>query len=312
MDWQEIKVTAEPEAIEAVSDVFYQLGSGGVVIEDPELLKKMASSGLWDACELSPDSFCQACPVVKGYFPMNEKLPAKIEELKREITEIAARLGQKPGELTVAVVREEDWANSWKAYFKPVHIGRHFVIRPTWEPYCARKGDIVIDLDPGMAFGTGNHVTTVMCAGFLEKYCRPGFQVFDVGCGTGILAMFAARLGAAPVLALDFDPVAVKVAQENIRLNRLQEHIRVRQNDLLTGVEGKADLIAANIIADIIIRLFPQVKQRLQPGGVFIASGIIGGRKADVAQAAGQLGFILAAEDEREDWVAQVWKLKGC
>lgn len=310
MDWLEITVQTEAEAVEAVADLFYRLGSGGVVIEDPDELHRKANSGEWDAFELRPELFLMTKPQVKGYLPINEDLPRKREELSFELAEIMARIDKEPCGMTSKLVKEEDWANSWKAYFKPLKISQRLVVCPTWEEYQAESDELVIQLDPGMAFGTGSHATTFMCAGFLEKYLQSGANVIDVGTGSGILAMGAALLGAAKVLALDYDAVAVKVATQNVQLNDLERIISVRRNDLLHGISEKADLIVANIIADIIIRLFPQLGQILLPGGIFISSGVIGERREDVIKAAEQCGFYLVEEQAQDDWVAQVWKMK--
>ena len=310
MEWQEITVITGPDAVEAVAQCFYQVGSGGVVIEDSALLKTKINEGKWDAFEFPEEMLQRSFPVVKGYLPVNEELPPKLEELKRGIEEIMARLGQAPGTITLATVQEEDWANSWKAYFKPFKLGNKIVIKPSWESYQAGEGEIVLEMDPGMAFGTGTHITTAMCAAFLEKYLQPGDRVYDVGTGTGILAMMAASIGAQSVLALDYDQVAVRVAGENIAHNGLEQLVTVKQNDLLDGVEGKADFIAANIIADIILKLLPQVQARLRTGGLFLASGIIEERQAEVRQTAQAAGFELLEERSKEEWVAQVWRLK--
>lgn len=307
MDWLEITVVTEKEAVEAVADLFFCLGSGGVIIEDPEELQRVANSGEWDAFELPEESLQMTRPQVKGYLPCNEELPQKIEELTNELTEIMFRIGQEPCEILSKTVQEEDWANSWKAYFKPLKLGDRLVVRPSWEEYQAKEGELIIALDPGMAFGTGSHATTSMCCGFLEKYLRKGQKVLDVGTGSGILAMASALLGASEVLALDYDPVAVKVATENVQINNLEDKITVRKNDLLQGVTEKADLIVANIIADIIIRLFPQVGDNLLAGGFFVTSGVIEERRQDVMQAAAS-GFELVEEKCQNGWVAQVWK----
>lgn len=312
MDWQEISVATEEQAVEAVADLFYQLGSGGVVIEDPKLVEQMAASGQWDACELPEGVLKLRQPIVKGYLALNEELPGKLEELYSELDEIAMRIGGEPGKVSLRLVNQEDWANSWKAYFKPLKIGERLVIRPTWEPYQAGAGELVLDLDPGMAFGTGSHATTAMCVRLLEKHLQPGHYVMDVGTGTGILAMTAALLGAEKVLALDVDTVAVRVAADNIRQNDLAKVVATRVNNLLVGIEEKADLIVANIVADIIIRLLPQAVACLKPGGRFIASGIIGERRDDVSKVAGQLGLSLVEEENQEGWVAQVWQVKEC
>jgi ribosomal protein L11 methyltransferase len=312
MDWQEISVETSKEAVEATAELFNELGSGGVIIEDPELLFQMTASGRWDDFELSPEELKRHFCVIRGYLPINALLAAKYEELKIGINEIAVRLQQEPGRLVLKKVNEEDWANSWKAYFKPLKIGQRLVVRPTWESYIPGQGELVLDLDPGMAFGTGSHITTIMCARFLEQYLVPCATVIDVGTGTGILAMAAARLGAKEVLAVDNDDVAVKTARENIRQNGLADIVRVEQGDLLKGISLKADLISANIIAAVIIRLFLQARECLNNEGLLLVSGIIADRREDVFEAGRQAGYVLLAEDSDKDWVAQVWQRQGC
>lgn len=291
MEWQEISVKTESEAVEAIAEVFYRLGAGGVVIEDKDTHKVPYS-------------------VVKGYLPVNQELPGKLDELKDEIAEIAGRMGKDPYEVAQVTVNEEDWANSWKKYFKPLRIGKSIVIRPTWETYAPLENDLVLDIDPGMAFGTGSHATTGLCVRFLESHIKKGMQVLDVGTGTGILAMCAAKLGASEVWAVDNDPVAVKVAEENITLNNLGNTVNVAQHDLLNGVAVKADLIVANIIAEIILKLIVQVPECLKPGGIFIASGIISERKNEIIKKAMTLNYELLEEKEEEDWAALVFQLK--
>jgi len=310
MEWQEVTVVTVSEAVEAVAECFYQVGSGGVVIEDPELLKTKISEGNWDAFELPEEVLHQPSPVVKGYLPINDRLPQKLEQLKLGIEEIMARLGEKPGELGLAILQEEDWANSWKVYFKPLKLGSRIVIKPTWEDYQASEGELVLEMDPGMAFGSGTHATTAMSALLMEKYLRSGIKVIDVGTGTGILAMTAASLGAEEVLALDYDEVAVKVARENIQQNGLAQLITVKQNDLLVGVEQKVELIVANIVATTIIKLASQAKDRLKQGGLFLVSGIIKEKREEVFTALQELEFALIEEKAQDDWVAQVWQLR--
>lgn len=311
MDWQEVTVKTDKSAVEAIADLFYSLRSGGVIIEDPELLRSMAQSGKWDAYELPEEKLRQEYYLIKGYFPVDYTLTQRIEDLRIGAQEITSRLAINAPEIFYELVKEEDWANSWKAFFKPVKLGEKIVIRPSWEKYEPKADEIVIDIDPGMAFGTGNHATTSMCVELLEKYLQKKDNVIDVGTGSGILAMSAARLGAQEVLAMDYDSVAVKVAQENIENNNLQALIEVMQNDLLHGIKRKGEIIVANIIADIIIKLIPQVENNITPGGLFIASGIILDRKRDVFEACIKYGYELVEERITDDWVAQVWKIKG-
>lgn len=312
MEWQEITVVTVPKAVEAVAEYFYRIGSGGVVIEDPELLQIKINEGKWDAFELPEEALQRTSPVVKGYLPVNNNLPNKLEQLKLGIEEIMARLGESPREISMVKVQEEDWANSWKAYFKPLKLGSKVVIKPSWEDYQATAEEIVLEMDPGMAFGAGTHATTAMSAVFLEKYLQSGFSVIDVGTGTGILAMIAASLGAQEVLALDYDDVAVKVAEDNIKQNGLDSLVTVKQNDLLSGIGIKAEMIVANIVAKTIIKLAIQAKSRLKSGGFFLVSGIITDRREEVFTALQGAGYDFLEEQIQEEWVAQVWRLRKC
>lgn len=312
MKWQEITVATVPDAVEAVAECFFQVGSGGVVIEDPELLQTKIQEDCWDAFELPEEGLQRLFPQVKGYLPVNDDLPGKLEQLKLAIEEIMTRLRKESGQISLAIVQDEDWANSWKVYYKPLKIGKRIVIKPTWEEYQTAQGELVLEMDPGMAFGAGTHATTYMSALLLEKYLKIGDEVIDVGTGTGILAMIAASLGAKEVVALDFDEVAVKVAQENIKHNGLTDLVTIKQNDLLTGVEKKAELIVANIVAKTIIKLASQAKNCLKSDGYFLVSGIIKERREEVKIALQKAGFEFLEEKTQEEWVAQVWQLRMC
>lgn len=310
MNWQEIKVITLQEAVEGVSDLLYDLGSGGVIIEDPELINSLANAGEWDAYELPDEVLKASHPWVKGYLPVDERLPKRIEALKLGLDEISNRLDKCLMKIEFSQVQEEDWANNWKAYFKPHKIGNRVVIKPSWEEYTPINDEVIVELDPGMAFGTGNHATTSMCIEVIEKNIVQDCTVLDVGTGSGILSIAAAKLGAKKILAMDYDLVAVKVAQENINLNKVEHKIQVFQNDLLSGITEKAHLIVANIIADIIIRLAPQIKERMLPGGRFLASGIISERAQEVIDAAIYYGLLPLEKKEQDDWVAIVFKAK--
>ncbi|MBR2627583.1 MAG: 50S ribosomal protein L11 methyltransferase, partial [Peptococcaceae bacterium] len=213
--------------------------------------------------------------------------------------------------VTYKPVQEEDWANAWKVYFKPERIGKITVIKSTWETYEKQEGDLVIEIDPGMAFGTGNHATTALCLQMLEDYVKPGMDVIDVGTGSGILAIQAGLLGANSVQAMDYDTVAVSAAKENIELNNLQERVSICQSDLLAEAHGQADIIVANIIADIIIRLTPSTVEYLKNGKVFISSGIIDTRKDDVLAALEEHNFSIIEVRENAGWVAIAARYEG-
>jgi ribosomal protein L11 methyltransferase len=309
MNWLEVKITTEESAIEGIANIFHELGAGGVVIEDPQLIAMYAQSGQWDAHEFSDEILAREEVVVKGYLPMDEYLMKKLEELKQELSYLQLRMGNIPAELSVTEVQEEDWANSWKAYFKPEKIGERAVIKPSWEQYSPEPDDLIIELDPGMAFGTGNHATTALCIKLLEEYMKPGMDVFDIGTGSGILSILAALLGAKSVQALDYDTVAVEAALSNVERNRLNNIVSVNHSDLLDKARGQADLIVANIVADIIKRLIPDIPQRLKENGVFISSGIIDERKDDVIQALEENNFTIIEVKEEAGWVAIVARL---
>jgi len=309
MDWLEVKVATEQGAIEGIANIFHELGAGGVVIEDPQLIAMYAQGGQWDAHEFSEDILTREEVVVKGYLPMDQFLMQKLEELKQELEYLQVRMEDIPIELTVAEVQEEDWANSWKAYFKPEKIGKKTVIKPSWENYTAKPGELIIELDPGMAFGTGNHATTALCIKLLEEYVKPGMDVFDVGTGSGILSILAALLGAKTVQALDYDTVAVEAAGSNVKRNNLENIISVSHSDLLAKAWGQADLIVANIVADIINRLIPDIPGKLKENGIFIASGIIDERKEDVLKVLKEYNFNIIEVKEEAGWVAIVSSL---
>ncbi|MDP4127404.1 MAG: 50S ribosomal protein L11 methyltransferase, partial [Bacillota bacterium] len=273
MDWREVAVTVSSEGEETVADLFYQLGCPGVSVEDPALLRGYTESGQWDYHDFGEVELT-GTSVIKGYFPEDDELTSKLEKLRLNIYDLQQRFPDWTVQTKGVSLKEEDWATAWKAYFKPIRIGRHFLIKPTWEQTDLGKEDILLELDPGMAFGTGTHPTTTLCLKALEDIIKPGQTVFDLGTGSGILAIAAAKLGA-QVEAVDLDSVAVRVAQENVDLNRVSNQVRVSRGDLGTVLTGQADVVIANIIADVILMLLPDLNRILRPEGEFLASGII-------------------------------------
>lgn len=301
MDWREVAVTVSSEGEEAVADLFYELGCPGVCVEDPELLLKYMESGEWDyhafeEVELTGTS------VVKGYFPEDDELLDKLRKLELRIRDLLERYPLWVVQSKGLSLKEEDWETAWKAYFKPIHIGKHFLVKPTWEQVDLRPEDVVLELDPGMAFGTGTHATTTLCLKTLEDIIKPGHTVFDLGTGSGILAIAAAKLGA-KVDAVDLDSVAIKVAQENVTLNDVNDRVRVMRGDLGTVLVGQADVVIANIIADVILLLLPDLKRILRSDGEFLASGIIESRAEEVEVALMQAGFKIIERIEDSGWI---------
>lgn len=312
MDWIEIKMEVrDREAVEGISNMLAEMGTGGVMIEDPQAIADYADSGLWDAHEFSEELLNRKEIWIKSYLPQDENLMNRIEQIIIELNEIEIRMNMGPTRVTYKPVQEEDWANAWKVYFKPERIGKKTVIKPSWEEYTAQEGDLIIEIDPGMAFGTGNHATTALCLQMLEDYVQPGMDIIDVGTGSGILAIQTALLGAGSVQAMDFDTVAVSAATENVALNRLEHTVSVCQSDLLAEAKGEADIIVANIIADIIIRLTPATIAHLKGPKVFISSGIIDTRKDDVLEALKENGFAIIEVREDKGWVAIAARYEG-
>ncbi|WP_438446204.1 50S ribosomal protein L11 methyltransferase [Gorillibacterium sp. sgz5001074] len=320
MRWHEVTVHTTEEAIEMISNFLHELGAGGVTIEESGTLNKERDTSLGQWYEKPLNDIPEGRAVIQGYFPEGTGMEAIVENLKERVEELK-EYDIDTGNPTYAMreVDDEDWANAWKQYFKPLRVSDRLTIKPTWEEYEASPGEIILELDPGMAFGTGTHATTALCLRTLEKVIQPGDEVIDVGTGSGILSIAAAKLGAKHVLALDLDPVAVSSATENTRLNGLEEQITVVLSDLLQairtqekegavihGVTLPVRVVVANILAEIILLFVDDVYQALQSGGVYIASGIIKQKQDVVEEALVKAGFAIEQRYEETDWVALV------
>jgi ribosomal protein L11 methyltransferase len=280
--WTTISVRVPAEHADAVSNVFFEAGSG-VQLDEP------ASSHSVNV-------------TVKGYLAQEGDYQQTIETIRRRM---AATVGSLV-DLELDEIENEDWAVSWRESYKPFRVGRRLLVKPSWEQVKTAPDDLIIELDPGMAFGCGTHPTTATCMVFLEKYLRPGMRVYDVGTGSGILAITASRLGAAAVYAVDEDPMAVRVARENIAQNGLEDQIQVGLGDLLDRLEQPADIIVANILAEVVIRLLPMANARLVPGGLLIAGGISAPKAAGVLEAMKREGFEEVDLTNVDDWVSIV------
>ncbi|MHB9093225.1 MAG: 50S ribosomal protein L11 methyltransferase [Eubacteriales bacterium] len=307
MNWREISVNTDKIAAEAVSDILIECGAGGVAIEDPVMINQRIAENVWDAFAFPDELLNRNYVTVKAYFPRDHKLAGRIRQLKERLCNLQGAFTPDPVKgIDFSDVREEDWANSWKAYYKPVQVSERIVIKPTWESYCQAPEQLVIELDPGMAFGTGTHPTTTMCIKSLEKIIKGGENVFDIGTGSGILSIVAAKLGAGAVKAVDMDEVAVEAARENVNVNGVGHIVEVTAGNLLDGVQGTADVVAANIIADVIIRLCPDAAKVVKTGGRFVASGIIAARAEEVLKHIKQQGFVVEEVTREGEWVSLV------
>lgn len=307
MKWAEVSIRTSHEETDLIAEIFHDVGASGVVIEDPEELNSYIESGLFDYSDL-PKAEQTNVVTIKAYLPVDEDLDDRLRMFEQRVQDLAKIDGFDAQSCRIEwhTVQDEDWADNWKAYFHTEKVGGLIVIKPAWEDYEAGPDDIVIDLDPGAAFGTGTHPTTAMCIRELESAVKGGMRVFDVGTGSGVLAVAAAKLGAGEVVAMDYDRTAATVAQENVERNHVEDRVTTGVSDLLKAFTGKADLIIANIIADIVIRLFDELDEHLAEGGHLLASGIIDERVADVTEAALAHGFAIDKVIEENGWAAMV------
>jgi ribosomal protein L11 methyltransferase len=288
MEWLEVSVDVEAEVAEAVAEVLSRYAKGGVAIE------------------AGPEGWHAGPVFVRAYLPVNNELWAK----KREIEEALWHLGQiRPvPEPSFRSVAEKDWEEAWKKRLKVLRLGERIVIQPSWLDYDPRPEDIVIRLDPGLAFGTGLHPTTQICLRALEDFVRPGMEVLDLGTGSGILTIAAAKLGAARVLAVDNDPQAVGVARNNVIDNAVRDRVRVEEGSL-PDVSGSYDLVVVNILAWVIVELIEEgLAERLRRDAVLITAGITIDSASEVIAALKRGGLELIDQRQQDDWVSLLAK----
>ncbi len=312
MRWAQITLSADPALVDPVSAVLIEVGCAGVVIEDPSAVTADPFADYAAALEPahSPIRLTDEASVcaVSGYLPVDDRLEPALDDLSRRLAILQEAGVPVDPEITLRTVEDSGWAEAWKAYFKPIRVGRHFVVKPSWETWDAQPGDRVIELDPGMAFGSGTHPTTRVCLQLLEVIVLPGDRVLDWGTGSGILSVGAALLGAKEIVAVDLDPTAVSVTQENARLNGITERL-VTYAASIEDVPRQPpfDLVIANIVADPIIAGAAEIRAHLREGGHALLSGIIDRREAEVLAAVKDAGLtVLRIEHEEEGWRALV------
>ncbi len=310
LKWSELSIQTTNEAIEPISNILHEAGASGVVIEDPNDLIKERDTFLGEIYELNPDDYPEEGVLLKAYLPVNSFLGETVEEIKQAINGLLLYdIDLGSNQITVSEVNEEEWATAWKKYYKPVKISERVTITPTWEEYTPVSSDeIIIELDPGMAFGTGTHPTTVLSIQALERQLKSGDQVIDVGCGSGVLSIASVLLGADRVQAFDLDEIAVRTTKLNAKLNKVEQQIESKQNNLLDNVDKQVDVIVANILAEIILRFEKDAFDRLKPGGTFITSGIIQAKKQLVKDALISAGFVDLEVNQMEDWISIIAK----
>ncbi len=309
MKWTEIKVAIHRDSIEAVSNILMELGANGVAIEDALDIENFKKDEFGEILNLAEFDLTKE-PTVAAYFPEKVFVPELLPTLEAKIKALPS-FGLNIGThtITVSELEENNWEEAWKKYYHPVHISRYLTIVPDWEEYeKSHEEEKIITLDPGMAFGTGTHPTTRLSLQALELSLRGNETVYDVGCGSGVLSIAAKLFGAKTVTAFDLDQVAVDKAKENFALNPIAKDIKVQPNDLLAGITEPVDVIVANILADIIIRMLPDASRLLKKEGTMILSGIIEDKEEDVIDALYENGFSIVETLRQGDWLGLIVK----
>jgi len=319
MLWHEFTIQTTEESVEMISNFLHEAGAGGVSIEESGTLNKVRDTKYGELYDEPLNDIPEGQAVIKGYFSEDTEMETIVPILKQRVDELS-QYDINTGEVhyELKLVDEDEWANAWKQYFKPLRVSKSLTIKPTWEEYTPESEDEkLIHLDPGMAFGTGAHPTTSLCLRTLENVIQGGEEMIDVGTGSGILAIGAILLGAKHVLALDLDPVAVHSARENVSFNGMEGSITVKESDLLSvfkhqqegvnlGVTVPVELVVANILAEVILLLIDDVYQVLEPGGIFITSGIYKNKEHVVQEALMASNFEIIDVNREEEWIAFV------
>lgn len=299
MLWNEIVIAINKDDIEKAVIFFDMNGFPSVSIDDPSDIIEHKEQIRWDYIDDGLFRRDMTTAYVKAY--------TEDDGIAEDICEKA---GAKGFFVTVNKLEEEDWENGWKKYFKPLKIGSNVVVAPAWEEYIPSEGEKVITLDSGMAFGTGSHETTKMCLEYIEKNLREGDRVLDIGTGSGILAICAGLFGAMDIEACDIDELSVKISKENAALNGMENIIKIEKGDLLSAASGKYDFITANIVADVILILLPQIAAYMNKDSRLVVSGIISERENEITAAAKQNGFTIKEKKEEKGWSAMLLALR--
>lgn len=319
MKYIEFKVHSEKQGIELITAMLMAKGIDGIMVDDPDdmedILTKKNEYG-WDYIDDDLKKDLEREPVISIYLDDSDEGREKLSQIKEAIFSLKEKVqkgefgkNMRLGSLQTEerYVDDNDWKYKWKEYFKPCRITNKITVKPTWENYDACDGELVIEIDPGMAFGTGTHETTSLCMKLMEKYIGSDAyekKVLDVGCGSGILSIGAALLGCKDVVGIEIDEDAVRVAKENVTTNNVGEHVRIIKGDLIYGVDFKADIIVANLMADLVVKLCESARDHLIKGGVFISSGILIEKRNQVAEKIMQAGFDILEIREDGEWCA--------
>ena len=306
MDWIELTVHTTSAGSDSVSAVLMDLGASGTMVEDrADIPDPDKPHGIWEIIDRKLLDSMPADVLVHAWYQPDEGFPSLLDNLRHRLSDLRSAFPAYGSlQLETGSTPDEDWAEVWKSFYKPIRAGKHLVIKPTWETFQPEPGDRIIEMDPGMAFGSGTHETTLMCLELLEKVIAGGEEVIDVGTGSGILAIGAALSGAGRVLAVDIDPDAVRVAGRNAVHNGVSGKVEVRQGDLLREVDAVCDICVANIIAAVICTFAGPLRKHIRPDGLFICSGIIADKEEDVRCALLNADYDILETLHRGEWVA--------
>lgn len=315
MEWVEITVHTTTLGADMVSETMILHGATGTMVEDrADIPDPTKPNGIWEIIDPNLVNTLPEDVLVHAWFEPDASFAERMQALSAHLDEIRKAVPELDfGTLTIETlnVKDEDWSEVWKKFYKPFRAGKTLVVKPTWEHYDAQPGDKIIEIDPGMAFGSGTHETTGMCLELLEEVVHSGQRVIDVGTGSGILAIGAAMLGAENVLAIDIDPTAVRVAKENVAHNHLENTITTLEGNLLEKVDATCDICVANIIADVICMFAAPLNDHIVPGGLFICSGIIKEREQDVHEALMAADYTILSIRRKGEWVAMLARRHG-
>jgi len=303
MKWFELLVETNKNNEDLVTYILYDIGAKGLEIVDERVINEIIEQkDKWDFIDETLQGINSEDITIKAYFSEVDDIDCIINTLNDRV------VNEKIGLLSINVVDESEWQDNWKAFFNTMKIGENIIIKPTWEDYLPEVDDIVIELDPGMAFGTGTHETTYMCAQALEKFDIKGKRVFDIGCGSGILSIIAAKLGADEVIGIDLDMTSVEVAKNNVLNNNVDNIVEIRHGDLLSQISDKADVIVMNIVAEIVADVLNDLDDYLVDNGIFICSGIIDKKKDIVIDSLNRNHFDILEINNTNDWICIVAK----
>ncbi len=305
MEWIETRVTFKSAdtqtASELIAEIFQELGTNGVLFEDPELLNE----------DKAVPANKQRHNAVTGYFPDDNFFKDNIKKLKERLTSLKKNNSMESDVLSKKIF-EKDWSEAWKEFFKPEKISKNIVVKPSWHEFSGQAGDIIIEIDPGMAFGTGTHPTTVLCVNAIEKYIKPASTVLDIGTGSGILLIAAAKLGAGHMVGIDIDELAVKIAKKNMLRNRIDpKQFIIKKGSLADVGYGKFDIVVANIVHGVILKIIDHVENFLSKDGIFICSGILQEQKKLIEDKIIKKGFKIIETGNSQEWTMIAGKKHG-